>query len=245
MQRCISNNGVPRRLRCDQAQTIRAKKKFFFSTNNIKLFFAPVDDQRAIGVVERMNQTLKRRLVVMKIDKTNTPYNLACDVAEIKKTLRITPHGVRKISPFEAYMGRKPNTPLSNEATTSSPNNLNWESTKHAWLDRKNLTKPPLPAERLHDLQRWSKNEVFMRRQETKLNPQMPKTLQIAKSPPQQHTGANSKVTETNKDRLNVRYKRVQATIDKSTKKRINQVARKTIRLATKVKDPKKIRTKI
>ena len=28
MQRYISNNGVPRRLRCDQAQTFRAKKNF-------------------------------------------------------------------------------------------------------------------------------------------------------------------------------------------------------------------------
>ena len=33
MQRYISKNGVPRRLRCDQAQTLRAKKfQFFFAT---------------------------------------------------------------------------------------------------------------------------------------------------------------------------------------------------------------------
>ena len=104
--------------------------------------FAPVDDRRAIGVVERMIQTLKRRLAVMKMDQTNTPYKLASDVAELIKTLRITPHSVTKISRFEAHMGRKPNTPLSNVATSSSLNNLNWESAKHACLDRKNLTKP-------------------------------------------------------------------------------------------------------
>ena len=32
MQRYISNNGVPRRLRCDQAKTLRAKEFHFFAT---------------------------------------------------------------------------------------------------------------------------------------------------------------------------------------------------------------------
>ena len=112
MQRYISNNRVPRRLRCDQAQTFRAKNfQKFCRTNNIKLLFAPVDDHRAIGVVKRMIQTIKRRLAVMKIDQSKTPYKLASDVAEIIKTLRITSHGVTRISHFEAHMGRKPNTP--------------------------------------------------------------------------------------------------------------------------------------
>ena len=167
MQRHFSNNGVPRRLRCDQAQTFRAKKiQIFCRSNNIKLLFAPVDDHRAIGVVERMIQTIKRRLAVMRIDQTNTPYKLASDVAEITKTLRITPHDVTKFSPFEAHMGRKPNTPLSNIPTNSSPKNLNWENAKHACLDRKNLEKPPLPAEVLHDLERWSEDEVQIRKKE-------------------------------------------------------------------------------
>ena len=97
MQRFISNNRVPRRLRCYQAQTFRAKKfQIFCRSNNIKLLFAPVDDHRAIGVVERMIQTIKRRLAVMRIDQRNTPYKLASDVAEIIKTLRITAHGVKK-----------------------------------------------------------------------------------------------------------------------------------------------------
>ena len=91
----------------------------------------------------------------MKKEQSNTPYKLASDVAKMIKTLRITPHGVTKISPFEARMGRKPNTPLSNIATNSSPNNLNWESAKHACSDRKNFSKPPLPAEFMHDLQRY------------------------------------------------------------------------------------------
>ena len=75
MQLYISNNEVPRRLRCDQAQTFGAKKfQLFRNTNNIKLLFAPVDNHRAIGVVERVIQTLKRRLGDMRIDPANTPY---------------------------------------------------------------------------------------------------------------------------------------------------------------------------
>ena len=66
----------------------------------------------------------------MRIDKKNTAYRLASDVAEIIKTLRITPLSVTKTSPFEANMGRKLNTPLSNVATSSSPITLSWENAK-------------------------------------------------------------------------------------------------------------------
>ena len=81
----------------------------------------------------------------MKIDQTNTPYKLAPDVAEIIKTLRITPHSVTKTSPFEAHMDREPNTPLSNVATSSPPNNLNWERAKYAYLDRKTFQSRHYP----------------------------------------------------------------------------------------------------
>ena len=174
----------------------------------------------------------------MRIDKTNTPYKLASDVAKIIKTLRNTPHSVTKISPTEAHMGRKSNTPLSNLATNSSPNNLNWENAKHACLDRKNLTKPPLPAEVTHELLRWSEDEVSINKRDQK--PLMPRDLTNSGVTKQQKdTGAKSKAIEIIKNKLNVRYKGLQTTVDKNTKKRIDQVARKTIRIATKVKDPR------
>ena len=135
-------------------------------------------------------------------------------------------------------MGRKPNTPLPNIATNSSTNNLNWESAKHACSDRKNPTKPPLPAEVMHDLQRWSEDEVQIQKKGSppKL---LPRTLTNKHSPRQPETVAYSKPTELDKNKLNIRYKGVQRTIDKNIEKRIEQVARKTIRLATKVKNPK------
>ena len=135
-------------------------------------------------------------------------------------------------------MGRTPNTPLSNVATSSSPNNLNWENAKHACLDRKNLTKPPLPAEVMHDLQRWSEDEVNINKKDQKL--QMPRDLTNSDLTTQQKdTGAKSKAIKIVKDKLNLRYKGLQTTVDKNTKKRIDQVARKTLRRATKVKDPR------
>ena len=63
--------------------------------NNIKLLSAPVDDHRSIGMVERLIRTLKSRLSVMKIDNRNKPYKLASDIAELIKTLRITPNATK------------------------------------------------------------------------------------------------------------------------------------------------------
>ena len=105
MQNHIVNHGVPRNIRCDRAQGFRAKKFLIYcKTNNIKLIFAPVDDHRTTGMVERLIRTLKSRLAIMKIDKNNKPYKLASDVAELIKTLRITPNATTKINPFEALI---------------------------------------------------------------------------------------------------------------------------------------------
>ena len=75
--------------------------------------------------------------------------------------------------------------------------------------------------------------------QEENLKPQMPKNLASTNSPTQQTSGAKSKVIDIAKDKLIVRYQGIQITVDKNTEKRIEKVARKTIRTATKVKDPK------
>ena len=178
----------------------------------MKLLFALVDDNRAIMVVERMIKTLKRRLVVRRIDQSNTPYKLASDVAEVKKkTLRITPHGISKISPFEGHMRRKPNNALSNVAKVSSPKNLNWENAKHACLDRKNLTTTPLLPEIMHDLQQWSDDEVSVNRR-SQMTTKAPGT---SKPTTQLTPGAQSKRIT---DKLNTSHKRIQAPIDRNTK---------------------------
>ena len=175
----------------------------------------------------------------MKIDQSNTPLNLASDVAEIMKTLRITPHGVTKVSPFEANMGRKPNTPFSNIATRSSPNNLNWESAKHACLDRKNFTKPPLPAKVMQDLHAGRRTKCQLKNRNRKLNNNYRGLFKTATRNKTQW----QILIELAKNKLNVRYKGIQRTTDKNTKKRKDEVAQK-LKLAAKTQDFKKIQLK-
>ena len=131
MQTHIVNHGVPRNIRCDQAQVFRAKKIMLYcKNNNIKLIFAPVDDHRSLGMVERLLRTLKSRLSLMKTDSRNRPYKIASNVAELIETLRLTPNATTKVTPFEANFGRKTNPPLSNLAKSPKSSNLSWENTK-------------------------------------------------------------------------------------------------------------------
>ena len=161
MQTHIVNHGVPRNIRCDQAQRFRAKKFMIYcKSKNIKLIFAPVDDHRSMGMLERLIRTLNTRLSIMKIDKNNSPYKLASDVAELIKTLRITPQATTKITPFEAHYGRKPNTPLSNICTKPKISNLSWENTKLSCLDEKILTKPALTFEAIWNRDINSEDEL-------------------------------------------------------------------------------------
>ena len=241
MQRCISNNGVPRRLRCDQAQTFSAKKfQLFCKSNHVKLLFSPVDDH---SVVKRLIKTLKRRLGVMKIDSKNTPFRLASDVAEIIKTLRITPHGVTKITPFEAHTGRKANTPLSNIATKNSPNNLNWENTKHACLDRKSLLHHSIPSEIRHELQKWSEDEITFKH--GILEPTFVKQFSTLDDPQRSSAAVKTRrALALEKEKLNLRSKGIQQQINPCKRKKFEKIARKTVRLATKVKEPSTFETK-
>ena len=97
---------------------------------------------------------------LINLDKRNKPYKLAPDVAELIKTLRITPNATTKITPFEARFGRKPNTPLSNIATSPKLSNLSWENIKLACLDQKLLTKPALTAEAMWKRDANSEDEL-------------------------------------------------------------------------------------
>ena len=124
MQRNIMRNGVRRRIRCDQAQTLRAKKFQVYSKyKKVKLLFASVDNHRALGLVDHLIQNLKTLLTVMRTDPKNTPCKQASDVAELIKTLRVTPQAGTKLSPFEIHTRRRQNTIISNLAATSTQNN--------------------------------------------------------------------------------------------------------------------------
>ena len=71
----IHIHGVPRNIRLDKARClIGYKVKNCCKQHNINIITAPANDHRAIGLVERLTQTIKRRLGCMKLDSRNTTF---------------------------------------------------------------------------------------------------------------------------------------------------------------------------
>ena len=71
-------HGIPRQIRLDQARcSIGNTVKTLCEDNNIELIAAPAERHRAIGLVERILQTLKQRLGCLKIEyRTNRYFNV-------------------------------------------------------------------------------------------------------------------------------------------------------------------------
>ena len=60
-------HGIRRSIRLDQARCQTGKQtKAFFKQNNIQLSEAPIHDQRTIGPVESLIQTIKNRIAYLK-----------------------------------------------------------------------------------------------------------------------------------------------------------------------------------
>ena len=69
----IETHGIPRSIRLDQAKCLIGHQvKIFCNKNNIEIIEAPVNDHRAIGLVERLIQTIKNRLACIKEEKLST-----------------------------------------------------------------------------------------------------------------------------------------------------------------------------
>ena len=66
-------HGIPRSIRLDQAKCLVGNQgKTFCNKKKIDIIEAPVNDHRAIGLVERLIQTIKNRLACIKEDKLST-----------------------------------------------------------------------------------------------------------------------------------------------------------------------------
>ena len=67
LNKYIYHQGVPRAIRLDQARCFTGKKfETFCSEINITPIYAPANNHRAIGFVERLIQTIKQQLSCMK-----------------------------------------------------------------------------------------------------------------------------------------------------------------------------------
>ena len=121
-------HGLPRSIRCDQAQTFKVKKiEIFCKNKKIKLILALAGDHRGTGRVERLIQTMKKRLAVLDIDPNGSNTTLANPLAGIIENIRLIPVTTTKINPFEAHFGREPNTEISNITTEPSQHSLTYK----------------------------------------------------------------------------------------------------------------------
>ena len=132
----IQIHGVPRNIRLDQALClIGYKVKNFCKQHNINIITAPAKDHRAIGLVERLIQTIKRRLGCMKLDSRNNTFTIKEAIKSIVYQLRICKQKTTNVTPFQAHFGRKPNTPLSNTSKIPSSSILSYKNILHHYLD--------------------------------------------------------------------------------------------------------------
>ena len=147
IQRYIFLHGVPRSIRLDQARCQTGQRiKIFYNQNNIQLIEAPIHDHRAIGLVERLIQTIKNRLACIKTAARNQ-LNLKASISSLIYQLGICRLKTIIISPFEAHFGRKANYPLGNISTETDPSSLTYERILNKYLDMETVRWEELISE--------------------------------------------------------------------------------------------------
>ena len=141
----ITFHGIPRSVRCDQAQAFKAKNfENFCKDNNLRLILAPTGDHRGTGMLERLIQTIKRRLAAINGDNNWSKETLASKISAIIEIIKLIRNTTTKITPFEAHFGRKPNTQTSNIITHPNKKHLTYSNIKKFFLDKKILRRPML-----------------------------------------------------------------------------------------------------
>ena len=154
-------HGIPRSIRCDQAQAFKSRAfEIYCKEKNIKLIFSPTHDHRASGMVERLIQTLKPRLATMNIDPIWDNTTIAEKITEIIESIRLIPNRITKIPPFQAHFGRQKNTELSNILTTPSTKNLSYNNIKTFYLDKRLLQNPSLTPAAIWDRDTYSEKNL-------------------------------------------------------------------------------------
>ena len=145
----IEIHGIPRSIRLDQAKCLVGNQvKTFCNKNNIDIIEAPVNDHRAIGLVERPFQTIKNRFACIKEEKLPTrDIHVKLALKIIIHQLRLCKQRTTNTSPFEAQFGRKPNTPLSVIATKTNLLNPTYNNIINHYLDEDTV----MPEEILPD----------------------------------------------------------------------------------------------
>ena len=95
-------------------------------------------------MVERLIQTIKRRLAAINVDKNWSKETLANKISAIIENIKLIPNTTTKFPPFEAHFGIKPNTQTSNIVTHPTKKNLTYKNIRKFYLDKKVLRRPML-----------------------------------------------------------------------------------------------------
>ena len=114
-------------------------------------------------MVERLIQTVKRRIAIMQSDPLGSNSDLAQIVAKIIQSIRLVPNSITKIKPFEAHFGRPPNTELLNILIKPSKTSLTYHKIRSFVSDKAKLKQPVLPRESVRDLDNGSEPELNIR----------------------------------------------------------------------------------
>ena len=164
LQEYVLLHGIPRTIRLDQARCQTGQQiKTFCSQNNIQLIEAPIHDHRAIGLVERLIQTIKNRLACIKTAARNQ-FNVKASINSIIYQLRICRQKTINISPFEANFGRKANTPLSNITNKPDPKSLTYRKILNKYLDLETVRWEELICDENWDNEGSSDTELELNR---------------------------------------------------------------------------------
>ena len=157
--------GIPRSVRLDQArcQTGQQINAFCSRQNNIQLIETPIHDHGAIGLVERLIQTIKNRLVRIKTAARNQ-FNVKASINLIIYQLRICRQKTNNVSPFEAHFGRKANTSLSNISTRPDPSTLTYRNNLNKYLNLETVRWEELISEEYWDNKERSDTELEFNR---------------------------------------------------------------------------------
>ena len=160
LQEHVLLHGIPRSIRLDQARCQTGQQiKAFCSQNKIQIIEAPIHDHRAIGLVERLIQTIKNRLACIKTAAQNQ-FKFKASINSIIYQLRICRQKTINISPFEAHFGRKTNSPLGNILTEPDPNSLTYERILNKYLDLETVRSEELISEENWDVDARSDTEL-------------------------------------------------------------------------------------
>ena len=164
LQESVLLHGTPRSIRLDQTRCQTGHQiKAFCSQNNIQSIEAPIHDHRAIGLIERLIQTIKNRPACIKTAAPNQ-FNVKASINSINYQLRICRQKTINVSPFEAHFGRKAITPLSNISTKPNVSSLTYKKFLNKYLDLETVRWEELISEETWDNEEKSDTELELNR---------------------------------------------------------------------------------